>query len=318
MLDAFPQIRTTEVEALESAVARAYGDITFDVKGSRERFRTVANHSQLSGIGLTYAKHGAEIEIGLRDTAFYAQLFSVNGSAQATVGREQIRISEHDTFLCSPSDKFALAYSGAFEQLVVKVNTAALVRQLEILTGSPKARELRFQSASDVRTPQGAFHRHLIFRLISMLESAPHMPSSAFLELEQSILTSFLVANAHNFSELLASSPRPSAPWQVRRAEEYMEAHWDQPLTMEQIADACQTSVRSLFHTFRKSRNHSPMEWLRMVRLRHAREMLIEGKHGTSVTDVALACGFSNVGHFARYYRQHFDERPSDTLAASR
>jgi len=33
------------------------------------------------------------------------------------------------------------------------------------------------------------------------------------------------------------------------------------------------------------------------------------------VTAVAFACGFGNLGHFARDYREVFGERPSMTLA---
>jgi transcriptional regulator GlxA family with amidase domain len=52
-----------------------------------------------------------------------------------------------------------------------------------------------------------------------------------------------------------------------------------------------------------------------MVRLRHAREMLATPDHETSVTSVAFVCGFGNLGHFARDYRETFGERPSETLA---
>jgi transcriptional regulator GlxA family with amidase domain len=52
-----------------------------------------------------------------------------------------------------------------------------------------------------------------------------------------------------------------------------------------------------------------------MVRLRHAREMLGAGDPEASVTSVAFVCGFGNLGHFARDYRETFGERPSETLA---
>jgi AraC-like DNA-binding protein len=35
---------------------------------------------------------------------------------------------------------------------------------------------------------------------------------------------------------------------------------------------------------------------------------------GTSVTQVALRCGFQNTGHFAREFRPAFGELPSETL----
>jgi transcriptional regulator GlxA family with amidase domain len=38
----------------------------------------------------------------------------------------------------------------------------------------------------------------------------------------------------------------------------------------------------------------------------------------TTVTDVAFACGFGNLGHFAIYYRRQFGETPSATLRRAR
>jgi transcriptional regulator GlxA family with amidase domain len=38
----------------------------------------------------------------------------------------------------------------------------------------------------------------------------------------------------------------------------------------------------------------------------------------TTVTAVAFACGFSNLGHFASDYRKLVGERPSETLQRAR
>jgi hypothetical protein len=36
------------------------------------------------------------------------------------------------------------------------------------------------------------------------------------------------------------------------------------------------------------------------------------------VTAIAMACGFTHMSRFALEYRQHFGERPSDTLRRAR
>jgi transcriptional regulator GlxA family with amidase domain len=90
-----------------------------------------------------------------------------------------------------------------------------------------------------------------------------------------------------------------------------------QPLTIEALALVANASVRSLFYSFKKSRGVSPMTFVKHVRIRHAREMLASGDPAASVTSVALACGFSNLGHFARYYHTTFGELPSDTLRSA-
>jgi transcriptional regulator GlxA family with amidase domain len=52
------------------------------------------------------------------------------------------------------------------------------------------------------------------------------------------------------------------------------------------------------------------MVFVKQVRLRHAQERLLRPTRGTSVTSVALECGF----HFAKDYFASFGERPSNTL----
>ncbi len=56
------------------------------------------------------------------------------------------------------------------------------------------------------------------------------------------------------------------------------------------------------------------MIYVKYVRRRRARDLLAGPDDKTTVTGVALACGFSNLGHFARDYRALFGELPSQTL----
>jgi AraC-like DNA-binding protein len=62
----------------------------------------------------------------------------------------------------------------------------------------------------------------------------------------------------------------------------------------------------------------SPMNFVKQVRLGHVRKMLCAPSPTTTVTSVAFACGFGNLGHLANDYRQVFGESPSATLNRSR
>lgn len=74
------------------------------------------------------------------------------------------------------------------------------------------------------------------------------IPIVAMVEMEQALMTWFLVGNRNNYSPLLNGRSQSAAPWQVKRAEEYIEASWDQPLTIEVLAAVTGSSARSLFH----------------------------------------------------------------------
>jgi transcriptional regulator GlxA family with amidase domain len=111
---------------------------------------------------------------------------------------------------------------------------------------------------------------------------------------------------------------RPPTTWQVRRAEAYIESHWNEPITIASLARASAASARSIFYHFKNSRGQSPMSFVKQVRLEHAKEMLEKSGIGRSVTEIAIDCGFGNLGHFAGDYLKRFGERPSDTLKRSR
>lgn len=112
-------------------------------------------------------------------------------------------------------------------------------------------------------------------------------------------------------SEGQALGPRT---WQVRRVEQYIETHWDQPITIEILARATAASARSIFYHFRSCRGQSPMSFLKQLRLQRAKELLERTDLDRSVTDTAIACGFGNLGHFSGDYLRRYGEHPSDTL----
>jgi transcriptional regulator GlxA family with amidase domain len=132
------------------------------------------------------------------------------------------------------------------------------------------------------------------------------------------MMTSLLLASVSNYSGLLHGEPVAAAPWQVRRAEQFIEANWDQPITIEMLVAATNVSARSLFSSFKAGRGYSPMDFVKRVRLGRARQKLSRPYAETSVSAVAFECGFGNPGHFARDYRHHFGERPSETLRRGR
>ena len=139
-------------------------------------------------------------------------------------------------------------------------------------------------------------------------------------------MRSYAVDSFSIINNLTNRRPQPPAQpgrqqpitWQVRRAEEYIETHWNQPITIASLARATAASARSIFYHFKNSRGQSPMSFLKQVRLEHAREMLGRSGIGRSVTDIAIECGFGNLGHFAGDYFKRFGEHPSDTLKRSK
>ncbi len=87
-------------------------------------------------------------------------------------------------------------------------------------------------------------------------------------------------------------------------------------LSIRELSRLVGVSQRTLEHGFRERFDLTPHQYLTRCRLGLAREALSQANPtcGT-VTDIAMRCGFYELGRFAGKYRKFFGELPSETLA---
>jgi AraC-like DNA-binding protein len=107
-----------------------------------------------------------------------------------------------------------------------------------------------------------------------------------------------------------------------RRRDAIMKRFWttiesnrDHAIHLPELCSATGVSARVLYECCREHFGLSPMRYLWLRRMTLARTALIKGDAATTtVTDIATAQGFWELGRFAVQYRQLFGERPSITL----
>jgi AraC-like DNA-binding protein len=318
-LHRYPLLRSGSMEPACNGVSSRSPDASgIELGGHPGEFTATGNFIRLNNIALAYLSYGAAARIRCGAINAVRQQFCITGSATASFGSQRCHIDADRPCLIPAQDEAVYDFDDNFSQIVLYVDTAALRGVLSAVIGVPVSQNLIFETPTDAGKPELRRLRQLVQFLVSELDhdAAPSMPVLA--ELERSVLVSFLHANTHNFSRLLGRDARRVTPWQVRRAEEFVEANWQRPLTLRMIADATGVSARSLFNAFRAARGCSPTEYVKRVRLKQARQMLTSPTQHTSVTAVAFACGFDNPGHFSGNYRLAFGELPSQTLTKVR
>ncbi len=89
-----------------------------------------------------------------------------------------------------------------------------------------------------------------------------------------------------------------------------MEANIEETLSRDDLARSVGLSSRQLERLFRDKLGSTPRRYYLGLRLRHARQMLLQTDF--SVLGVALACGFVSASHFSKCYREYFDKTPRD------
>jgi AraC-like DNA-binding protein len=112
---------------------------------------------------------------------------------------------------------------------------------------------------------------------------------------------------------------RGAAPALLRQAIAFIDEHAADDIALNDIAGAVYVTPRALQYMFRKHRDCTPMEYLRNVRLDHARRELLAGDPATtSVGEIARRFGVGHLGRFATNYRERFGESPNETLRRER
>lgn len=93
------------------------------------------------------------------------------------------------------------------------------------------------------------------------------------------------------------------------KVAELMEQNIERPLPLDQIAAATELSPRQIERLFKRYLGCVPKQYYQQVRLRRARELLLQTT--MPIIDITAACGFQSPPHFSRCYRAQFGCAPS-------
>jgi AraC-like DNA-binding protein len=104
-------------------------------------------------------------------------------------------------------------------------------------------------------------------------------------------------------------------PAMLRRTVDFIEENASRDIGVLDVATAVSLTPRRVQHVFKQYLDTTPMAYLRLTRLRRAREELLVGDPATTtVTATAGRWGFGHSGRFAVVYRKAFGESPHETL----
>lgn len=108
--------------------------------------------------------------------------------------------------------------------------------------------------------------------------------------------------------------------WRLRRVQDYVEAHLDEPLSLLELAAVAGYSASHFKALFKQATGVPVHRYVLERRVERARILLLQGEQ--RIGDIALAAGFSHASHMARCLRRVLGTSPSqlmrDATAAGR
>jgi transcriptional regulator GlxA family with amidase domain len=98
-------------------------------------------------------------------------------------------------------------------------------------------------------------------------------------------------------------------PWKIRRLQAFVKDHLSQPIHVADLGDVAGLSVAHFSRAFRQSFRETPHTYVVRRRLERARHLMLTTD--IALSELAIACGFSDQAHFCRLFRRDTGRTPA-------
>lgn len=206
-----------------------------------------------------------------------------------------------DNHSCTQCDGKTLNYKA------LNISKEVMLSLAEEITGE---KNLLGFSEHVIRDGELQFYLRALHQMI--MESRPHsgaadcMKGSREFEKEEILL--FLI------SELIAGYGQPFEKCIAESREEielacaYMEQHFEEPVTLEDLCTCSHLSKSTLLRAFTKSKGVTPYRYLQAIRIDRAKKLL---EQGVCASDAAMRTGFADQSHFTNFFHTFIGLSPA-------
>ncbi len=106
----------------------------------------------------------------------------------------------------------------------------------------------------------------------------------------------------NEFIELVYSSQDAKKVTQIQPAINYVDANYDKPISLAEVAKACHLSVSRLTHLFKEQMGITVIDYLTSVRIERAKQLLLATNQ--NCTEICFQVGYCNQSYFTRTFKE--------------
>jgi AraC-like DNA-binding protein len=314
-------VRTHDLDEARERVGRVFCEHKLAYLQPKHRLDLRQHVVRFGNLALSYISYGCNVSIDPgRLSTFFLVHFIRSGSCAIQIGGHELVGSAVTGAISSPTLPMRMRWDNECGHLVVKINRVALECHLSHLVGDVVTRPIEFDPKLDVQKGLGSSLQRLVEYVADELDRDNSLLGSplSLTNIEQALMTGLLAAQSSNYSTALSRRSMAPAPRHVVRAEDFIHAHPELPITIGDLTEASGVSARALYEGFRRFRGTTPMAMLRTVRLERVRRELQSAASTQGIADIAFKWGIAHLGRFAAEYRGRFGELPSETISRRR
>jgi AraC-like DNA-binding protein len=315
-----PVVITRDVATAQAGISRYLWPqdlrIADDPTADGWRFAARLHHHELAGgLALAYLTYGHAEVVATphpappgRDPAILVHLPLV-GQVDVWAGREHATAAGDTAVITHPGQVALTRWAPGAAQLVVAIPTRLVDECLRQLTATPTPTP-RFHLAQHLDAWAGLVHA-----VADGVDTGMAAHPITARHLTHLLVAGLLSTAGHDQAhQVHATTDRLDPP--VRVAMTWIHDHYADPVGTRDIARAAGMTPRTLQRRFSAQVGMGPVEYLRRVRLVHARDELLAATptRTTTVTDLAHGSGYLSRTWFSALYRRTYGEYPAETL----
>jgi two-component system response regulator YesN len=117
----------------------------------------------------------------------------------------------------------------------------------------------------------------------------------------QEDLCAWISTALNEFIDLVYSSQDARKITQIRPAINYIDANYNKPVTLAEVAKASHLSVSRLAHIFKEQMGITIIDYLTSVRIERAKQLLLATEQ--NCTEICFEVGYNNQSYFTRTFK---------------
>lgn len=314
------RFRTTDPELAHAMISRTYARHAPRLSGDRGRFRFEVAALDTDRFSIETFSHSMSCEARVESHNELVALEVGAGRLELATGGRSLILERGEVALLDLRGDHLVRWDG-LASTFLRLAPAMLERFAAETAGIRPDRVgftlSRPLSAARQRHWQAVL-RHVRQDVLGVEEIAGSalLRSEALQLLMTALVTTFPNGALDALTDPAAPGPGRTEPATLRRAVSYVDTHAREPIGVTDIAAAARVSVRGLQQAFRRYRDTTPLEYLRLTRMHGAHRELADADptRGDTVAAIAGRWGFAHHGRFAAQYRHVFGCDPSHTL----
>lgn len=246
---------------------------------------------QHAGLSVTESVYAARAVLPRHEHTHAFLSFLVEGSYRETSGA-QARNCTAPTLIVHPAGE---SHADEFD------DTGGRVLNVEFAP----AWRAQLRSHTAILDTRADFHGGIPWWLVTRLyEEFRHWDEASPLAFEGLVLE-ILAATAR----CSLGRPDRALPRWLKRVREFLDAHFADALTLDDMARTAGVHPTHLIRVFRRFHRCTPGDYVRRRRIDFACRRLLETE--TPMAEIALEAGFCDQSHFTHVFRRHTGQTPS-------